>query len=127
MRNQNESSMEMNNNRESINRNEARVHTVIELGGFDRESSEKQEKKTLRNSLSSRQMKSLVALCDTLLPSINDRIDVASSDESVNNFYGTSASMAGTHEHVGSLQLFVLLSFCFSYFDNLFKIMQLIP
>ncbi|CAK8537283.1 unnamed protein product [Lathyrus sativus] len=95
--------MEMNNNRESFSGNEARVRTVVELGGFYTESSEKQEKKTFRNSLSARQMKSLVALCDTLLPSINDRNVVASSDESVNKFYRTSASMVGTHEHLGVL------------------------
>ncbi|XP_058762998.1 long-chain-alcohol oxidase FAO4A-like [Vicia villosa] len=103
MRNKNKSSMEIN--RESISRNEAKVHTVVELGGFefDTQSSEKQQKKPLRNSLSPRQMKSLVALCDTLLPSIIDRNVVASSDESVNNFYRTSASMAGTPEHLGVL------------------------
>lgn len=120
MRNKNKSSMEIN--RESISRNEAKVHTVVELGGFefDTQSSEKQQKKPLRNSLSPRQMNSLVALCDTLLPSINDRNIVGSSDESVNNFYRTSASMAGTPEHVGSLQLSLFSLFVFLYLDHLF-------
>ncbi|PNX84080.1 long-chain-alcohol oxidase FAO4A-like protein [Trifolium pratense] len=95
--------------------NEAKVHTVVELGGLetkstesllcdvdDFEESEKQQQQQkqlpLKNSLSPRQMKSLVALCDTLLPSIIDNNVVASSDEYVNNFYRTSASMAGTPE-----------------------------
>jgi len=121
------SSME-NTNRESNSRsgsfrlglgmNEAKVHTVVELGGFDTknllldighdniEESEIKHQKLLpplRNSLSSRQMKSLVALCDTMLPSIKDNNVAASSDEFVNNFYRTSASMAGTPERVGLL------------------------
>ncbi|MCH90617.1 long-chain-alcohol oxidase FAO4A-like [Trifolium medium] len=118
-----------NNNRESnsnsrsssfrlgLGMNEAKVHTVVELGGFetkstksllcdvgDFEESEKQQQQQkqlpLKNSLSSRQMKSLVALCDTMLPSIIDNNVVASSDEYVNNFYRISASMAGTPERV---------------------------
>ncbi|WJX88250.1 Long-chain-alcohol oxidase fao4a, variant 2 [Trifolium repens] len=98
--------------------NEAKVHTVVELGGFDTKSllcdvvdfeeSEKQQQQQkkqlpLKNSLSPRQMKSLVALCDTILPSIIDNKVVSSSDESVNNFYRTSASMAGTPERVANL------------------------
>jgi len=94
--------------------NEAKVHTVVELGTVDTHTSllldgdgdgdvgEEREKhqKALTNSLSPRQMKSLVALCDTVIPSIDNNV-VGSSDESVANFYKTSASMAGTHEHVG--------------------------
>ncbi|RDX96829.1 hypothetical protein CR513_20470, partial [Mucuna pruriens] len=90
--------------------NEAKVHTVFELGSVDTHTSlldggdvgEEREKqqKPLSNSLSSRQMKSLVALCDTILPSINNNV-VGSSDEPVAKFYRTSASMAGTPEHVG--------------------------
>ncbi|GAU43004.1 hypothetical protein TSUD_187250 [Trifolium subterraneum] len=115
-----------NNNRESYSRssslrlglgmNEAKIHTVVELGGFetkstksllcdDFEESEKQhhqQKKQLplKNSLSSRQMKSLVSLCDTILPSVIDNNVVSSFDESVDNFYRTSASMAGTPERL---------------------------
>ncbi|CAJ2636013.1 unnamed protein product [Trifolium pratense] len=112
-----------NNNIESNSNNrmnEAKVHTVVELGGLetkstesllcdvdDFEESEKQQQQQkqlpLKNSLSPRQMKSLVALCDTLLPSIIDNNVVASSDEYVNNFYRTSASMAGTPERVANL------------------------
>ncbi|TKY58441.1 Long-chain-alcohol oxidase FAO4A [Spatholobus suberectus] len=93
--------------------NEAKVHTVVELGSVDTHTSlllngddvgEEREKqqKPLTNSLSPRQMKSLVALCDTILPSINSNA-IGSSDESVANFYRTSASMAGTPEHLGKL------------------------
>jgi long-chain-alcohol oxidase len=105
--------------------NEAKVHTVVELGGFDTKSllcdvgdfeeSEKQQQQQkqlpIKNSLSHRQMKSLVALCDTILPSIIDNNVVSSSDESVNNFYRTSASMAGTPERVGLLQPFLFIYF----------------
>lgn len=85
--------------------NEAKVHTVVELGhtsllqdgaGEDRQ----KEQKPLTNTLSPRQMKSLVALCDTILPSI-DNIITGSEDESVAKFYRTSASMAETPDHVG--------------------------
>ncbi|KAL5172180.1 Long-chain-alcohol oxidase FAO4A [Glycine soja] len=103
--------------------NEAKVHTLVELGSVDYthtttttsllqdgddddvgEEREKEQRKPLTNSLSPRQMKSLVALCDTLLPSINNNNVVwGSDDESVANFYKTSASMAGTPEHLGIL------------------------
>ncbi|KAG4938968.1 hypothetical protein JHK84_045168 [Glycine max] len=103
--------------------NEAKVHTVVELGSVDYthttttcllldddddvgEEREKEQKKPLTNSLSPRQMKSLVALCDTLLPSINNNsnnVCGSDDDESVANFYKTSASMAGTPEHLGIL------------------------
>lgn len=127
------SSME-NTNRESNSRsgsfrlglgmNEAKVHTVVELGGFDTKSllfdnieeSEIKHQKLLpplRNSLSPTQMKSLVALCDTMLPSIKDNNVAASSDEFVNNFYRTSASMAGTPQLVGLLLLSLSDFLCF--------------
>lgn len=94
--------------------NEAKVHTVLQLGTVETHTSllidadadgdvgEEREKhqKPLTNSLSPRQMKSLVALCDTIIPSIDNNL-VRFSDESVANFYNTSASMAGTPHHVG--------------------------
>ncbi|KAK7386852.1 hypothetical protein VNO78_27190 [Psophocarpus tetragonolobus] len=96
--------------------NEAKVHTVLELGSVETHTSllgDEEERETqqkpLTNSLSPRQMKSLVALCDTILPSINDNINIninnnsGSSHESVAKFYKTSASMAGTPEHLGIL------------------------
>lgn len=101
--------------------NEAKVHTIVELFGFDTQSlllnsvdvngggtgnggeEREKEQKVPTNSLSPRQMKSLVALCDTILPSIKDNVVGADDDvdESVANFYLTSASMAGTPERVG--------------------------
>nr|POF22955.1 long-chain-alcohol oxidase fao4a [Quercus suber] len=57
------------------------------------------------NSLSSWEMDSLIALCDTFLPSID--VSNLTTDDSVVKFYTTSASMAGTPErkylnmHVG--------------------------
>ncbi|KAK1262590.1 Long-chain-alcohol oxidase FAO4A [Acorus gramineus] len=53
-----------------------------------------------RNMLSEREMKSLTAVCDTLLPSL----DVSQlKDESLKTFYRTSASMLGVPEHVGGM------------------------
>ncbi|XP_061363289.1 long-chain-alcohol oxidase FAO4A-like [Gastrolobium bilobum] len=93
--------------------NEAKVHTVVELGSVDTHSlllecgdvvgngeEREKQKKPLTNCLSTRQMKSLIALSDTILPSIKDSF-AGSSDESVSNFYRTSASMAGTPERLG--------------------------
>ncbi|XP_042477705.1 long-chain-alcohol oxidase FAO4A-like [Macadamia integrifolia] len=51
-------------------------------------------------SLSSRQLESLLSICDTFLPSINISGDITVHD-SVRTFYKTCASMAGTHQHVG--------------------------
>lgn len=134
------------NNRESNSRNgsfrlglglgvnEAKVHTVVELGGFetksllldgDHEEREKQEQQQqqkhqpLTNTLSPRQMKSLVALCDTIIPSIEGNNVVHSSHESVNNFYRTSASMAGTPQRVR------LRTFSFFFFNTYFVFLSL--
>jgi len=79
-------------------------HTVVELGSIDTHrlllSGGEREKKhqPLTNSLSSRQMKSLSALCDTILPAVDNFVHT--SDESVNTFYRISASMAGTPQLV---------------------------
>ncbi|GMH03610.1 hypothetical protein Nepgr_005449 [Nepenthes gracilis] len=56
------------------------------------------------NKLSSREMDSLTALCDTFLPSV-DPLDAGCSaaDESAARFFQTSASMAGTPEHLAGL------------------------
>ncbi|XP_057966005.1 long-chain-alcohol oxidase FAO4A [Malania oleifera] len=54
------------------------------------------------NSLSSREMDSLAALCDTFLPSVRVPSDVK-GDDAVATFYQTSASMAGTPQRVGGL------------------------
>ncbi|RDX72990.1 Long-chain-alcohol oxidase FAO4A, partial [Mucuna pruriens] len=81
-------------------------HTVVELGSIDTQrlllSGGEREKRlqTLTNSLSPRQMKSLSALCDTILPSLSVN-NIDTSDQSLTNFYQTSASMAGTPERFG--------------------------
>lgn len=80
-------------------------HTVVELGSIDTQrllltgGGEREKQQHLTNSLSPRQMKSLTALCDTILPSVNDFDDV--THESVAKFYRTSASMTGAPERVG--------------------------
>lgn len=127
--------------------NEAKVHTLVELGSVDYthtttttsllqdgddddvgEEREKEQRKPLTNSLSPRQMKSLVALCDTLLPSINNNsnnVCGSDDDESVANFYKTSASMAGTPEHVGlatfniNFKIYISLLSLFFFFHNM--------
>lgn len=49
------------------------------------------------NLIPERMKESLAAVCDTLLP----QVDVSSvGDEGLVEFYGTSASMVGTSEHV---------------------------
>uniref|UniRef100_A0A5B7C2C7 long-chain-alcohol oxidase n=1 Tax=Davidia involucrata TaxID=16924 RepID=A0A5B7C2C7_DAVIN len=78
--------------------------TLIELGSIDsqRYHTVLAETKLYVNSLSSRQMESLTALCDTFLPPINisnHTID----DDPVVTFYRTSASMAGTPQRLGGL------------------------
>ncbi|CAA7406451.1 unnamed protein product [Spirodela intermedia] len=51
------------------------------------------------NTLSARQMESLIAICDALLPSI----DLPAADnDSIRKFFGLSASLAGTPEMVGA-------------------------
>lgn len=60
------------------------------------------QRKGYVNSLSSRQMESLTALCDTFLPSIDDASHIT-TDPSVSKFYLTSASIAGTPQLVRNL------------------------
>ncbi|KAA8521063.1 hypothetical protein F0562_011784 [Nyssa sinensis] len=79
-------------------------HTVIQLGSIDSQRllTQYAETKIYLNSLSSRQMESLSALCDTFLPSINiSNHDI--DDPSVATFYRTSASMAGTPQRVNEM------------------------
>ncbi|XP_031280152.1 long-chain-alcohol oxidase FAO4A-like [Pistacia vera] len=54
------------------------------------------------NSLTSREMDSLAAICDTFLPSISVSSG-ATIDDDVATFFQASASMAGTPERVGGL------------------------
>lgn len=73
------------------------------------------EEKRNQNSLSSREMESLVALCDTFLPSIdilNDRV----ADDSLVKLYQTSASMIGIPHQV------ILFSFRITIFNSIYVI-----
>jgi long-chain-alcohol oxidase len=91
--------------------------TVIELGSFDTQrlllegggGGIREKQKLPKNTLSLRQMKSLTALTDTILPSINDFVPVSADDESAATFYRISASMAGTPERVYFLILYLAL------------------
>jgi len=114
-----------------IGENGKKDHTVVELGSIDTHrlllSGGEREKKQqpLTNSLSSRQMKSLSALCDTILPSVDHFLH--SSDESVNRFYRISASMAGTPELVRLLLILfrLFLKFSSSYLKALISLLSL--
>lgn len=57
------------------------------------------------NSMTSREMEALIAVCDTFLPpvnvNVNDDDNSVDVDESVAKFFQTSASMARTPDHVG--------------------------
>jgi long-chain-alcohol oxidase len=102
--------------------------TVIELGSFDTQrlllegggggggGGIREKQKLPKNTLSLRQMKSLTALTDTILPSINDFVPVSPDDESAATFYRISASMAGTPERV----YFLILYLAFYTFTPLF-------
>lgn len=78
-------------------------HTVVELGNIDMqdllEPGDHQTQPYYVNSLSSWEMDTLTALCDTFLPSVD--VSDVNPDESVVKFFSTSASMAGTPERVG--------------------------
>ncbi|GAV63740.1 GMC_oxred_N domain-containing protein/GMC_oxred_C domain-containing protein, partial [Cephalotus follicularis] len=74
--------------------------TVIEFGDDQKRLLCGGETQLYLNSLSSREMESLTAICDTFLPSIT----VSDfNDDSVTMFYRSSASMAGTPEQLGIL------------------------
>ena len=83
-----------------------RDHTVIEIGSIDKQrlllaaERERQQAAALpKNSLTRREMLVLTALCDAFLPSL-DNVAAEISDESVAQYYRTSASMVGTPERV---------------------------
>ena len=64
---------------------------------------EKKSTNSYSNKLWAREMDALTALCDTVLPAVDPPENT--SDESVIQFYETSASMTGTPEYV-SVRLF---------------------
>ncbi|KAK6251625.1 hypothetical protein SCA6_005630 [Theobroma cacao] len=80
--------------------------TMIELStGIDIEKlplweEERQYRNCYVNSISSREMESLTAICDAFLPSLH--VSAADAD-AVATFYQSSASMAATPERVGGL------------------------
>ncbi|KAJ4899891.1 Long-chain-alcohol oxidase FAO4A [Raphanus sativus] len=64
---------------------------------------QKDETKTLyANSLTAREMESLVAICDTLIPSI-DGAEVGNLDDGVAGYYSASAPHTGTPDRVARL------------------------
>lgn len=92
--------------------------TVIQLGNIDTHrlllTGERERHHHLRtlpaNSLSSRQMKTLTALCDAILPAINDVVfPLDPSLDPLATFFRTSASMAGTDQRVRFISIFFFL------------------
>lgn len=98
-------SMELNNISNGAQKftNQKGEELVIDLGSIDTQSllMEGNEQSCYTNILSAREMESLTALCDTMVPAVDPPDNTA--DESVIRFYKTSASMVGTHEHLGRL------------------------
>ncbi|KAL6957780.1 long-chain-alcohol oxidase, partial [Sarracenia purpurea var. burkii] len=78
--------------------NEREVHIATELGSIESERGlDGGGRRSRVWPFSSREMESLVALCDTFLPSI-DASNNTADDDSITTFYRTSAFMAGTPE-----------------------------
>lgn len=68
----------------------------VECGGLRQED---ETKTVYANSMTAREMESLVAICDTLIPSL-DASEVAHLDDSVAQYYSASASHTGTPDRV---------------------------
>jgi len=87
---------------ESPKANEKEEHTMIKIDNFGTQDllveGERSHSQAYVNSLSSWEMDTLTALCDTFLPSID--VSNVTTNDSVVKFYNTSASMAGTPERV---------------------------
>ncbi|KAL6980002.1 long-chain-alcohol oxidase [Sarracenia purpurea var. burkii] len=82
--------------------NEREERIVIELGSMESERAlHGGERRSQVQPLSSGQMESLAALCDTFLPSIDICNEAVDADYVA--FYRTSASMAGTSQRVEEL------------------------
>lgn len=99
-------SMELNEVSHSENanilKNSKGEHLIIETGSTDTQTLLNEGmKQTYTNKLSGREMDSLTALCDTILPCVDP--PETTTDESIIRFYKTSASMAGTPEHLGRM------------------------
>ncbi|CAH8345940.1 unnamed protein product [Eruca vesicaria subsp. sativa] len=71
----------------------------VEFGGLRQEA---ETETVYANSLTAREMESLVAICDTLIPSI-DASKVGQLDDGVAGYYSASASHTGTPDRVARL------------------------
>ncbi|CAO2820077.1 unnamed protein product [Amaranthus hypochondriacus] len=88
--------------------NEKGEELVIDLGSIDTQTLLIEgDKQNYTNKLTAMEMEALTALCDTILPALDPPENAA--DESVIRFYKTSASMAGTPDHVGTITIFSLI------------------
>lgn len=94
--------------------NQKGEHLVIDLGSIDTQSllNEGDNKITYTNELSSWEMDSLTALCDTIIPAVDP--PESATEDSVIRFYKTSASMAKTPDHVCRHHLFPFFFLIFS-------------
>ena len=68
----------------------------VEFGGLRQED---ETKTVYANSMTAREMESLVAICDTLIPSL-DASEVGHLDDGVAGYYSASASHTGTPDRV---------------------------
>lgn len=86
---------------------------VIELGSIDRETLQLwgEENHFHVNSLSSQEMESLSALCDTFLPAVDVK-PAAAINKDVADFFRASASAAGTPELVCQNCYFTTTAVC---------------
>ncbi|WZY68931.1 hypothetical protein YC2023_001171 [Brassica napus] len=71
----------------------------VEFGGLRQED---ETKTVYANSMTAREMESLVAICDTLIPS-RDASEVGHLDDGVAGYYSASASHTGTPDRVARL------------------------
>lgn len=79
---------------------------VVELGNIDKETLQLwgEENHCYVNSLSSQEMESLSALCDTFLPAVDVKT-AAATDKDIADFFRASASATGTPERVSMSKL----------------------
>ncbi|KAL6953276.1 long-chain-alcohol oxidase [Sarracenia purpurea var. burkii] len=91
-------------------KNEREEHVATELGSIQSERVlDGGGRRSRVRPLSSWEMESIIALCDTFLPSI-DVSNHAVGDDSVATFYQTSASMAGATERAFSDEIHTLVA-----------------
>ncbi|CAF2025361.1 hypothetical protein HID58_093193 [Brassica napus] len=86
-------------NKSSLHKDSMEAKLDVEFGS----PRQQDETKTLyANSLTAREMESLVAICDTLIPSL-DGAEVGHLDDGVAGYYSASASHTGTPDRVARL------------------------